>query len=120
MYKGMPGLEVSKMFIIISTILIVLIIILFVFLGSLIHYYRYPDLYINESHENPTPKNAFASIFSSHRNVKNNLYYLDLNIKKSKLNSGVKSENELVNTNVVINEPTSVGLTNGECNGISQ
>ena len=88
--RGIGQMEHSKLFVVVATVLIVLSIIVFVFVGSLIQYFRNPDLYANQSLSEPTPKNAFTSIFSSHRSVRNDLYYLDLNMKNSQL----KEENE--------------------------
>ena len=73
----------SKIFVIITTVIIVLLIIFLVFMGSLCQYFRNPGLYQDEGYEKPTPKSAFESIFSSHRTLRNDLYYLDLNMKNN-------------------------------------
>ena len=69
------------------------------FASSLIQYFRNPGLYQDEGYEKPSVKSAFESIFSSHRTMRNDLYYLDLNMKATALEEQRKSictnENEI-------------------------
>jgi hypothetical protein len=78
----MQTLNASKGFVILSTVIIVIIIILLVFLSSLIQYLRNPSLYTDEADSKLTPRLALTSIFATpQRNLRNDFYYLDLNMK---------------------------------------
>ncbi len=82
----METMESSKGFVILSTVMIVIIIILVVFLSSLIQYLRNPSLYTDEADSKLSPRLALTSIFSTpQRNLRNDFYYLDQNIKNSLL-----------------------------------
>lgn len=82
-----PEFSDSTLFAIIVTGFIVFCIVFLVFAGSLCQYFRNPELYQDEGFEKPTTKSALESIFSSRRTLRNDLYYLDLNMKETQMAS---------------------------------
>lgn len=67
----------NKLFVLFTTVFIVLAIISFVFIGALVHYFQKPKYYGSGSRS----QSIVSSIFS-HHNHHNNLYYLDREILK--------------------------------------
>lgn len=80
-----PDFSDSTLFAIIVTGFIVFCIVFLVFAGSLCQYFRNPELYQDEGYARPTTKSAVESIFSSRRTLRNDLYYLDLNMKAAQM-----------------------------------
>lgn len=74
---GDKGILSTKLFVLFSTIFIVLCIISFVFIGALIHYFTKP-----KSSYGPSSRGSIVSSIFSHHNHHNHLYYLDREIQK--------------------------------------
>ncbi|CAF0719054.1 unnamed protein product [Brachionus calyciflorus] len=70
----------NKLFVLFSTVFIVLAIISFVFIGALVHYFHKPK---GAYRSNSRSQSIVSSIFS-HHNQHNHLYYLDRDLSKEK------------------------------------
>ncbi|RNA03725.1 hypothetical protein BpHYR1_027353 [Brachionus plicatilis] len=112
----------NKLFILFTTVFIVLAIVSFVFIGALVHYFQKPKFYGTASRS----QSIVSSIFS-HHNHHNHLYYLDRDIiredqmekkkrakkKSKKLDQQIDEiasaeRNILMNPTIIINEIESL------------
>jgi flagellar basal body-associated protein FliL len=88
--NGQHVATTSTLYVLLITVLIVIAIVLFVFFGALIHYYKRPNPYMKSRSQS-----VVSSIFS-HQNPHSYLYYLDKDeIEANK----IKRQNEVANAN---------------------